>query len=306
MADRAAGGARVAFVGLGTMGLPMARRLVEAGYDLVAFDIDAARAAAASAQVAETAAEAARDADVVITSLPSPEAIDTVLFGDGGVHETAGAGATFIDMSTNAPRAARAIAARLAEAGVGALDAPVSGGPVGAANGSLSVMVGGDLELFERWQPLLAVLGRHVVRIGPSGTGQIAKLCNNLITAVTMEAISEACALAAEADVDADVLYGVLCNSVADSRVLRTRFPLPGADPSHPVNDGYAPLFMLDLLLKDLRLAVGLAEELGVDAQVAEAAAARYAQAQALGAGPLDYSAVYRLHDRARIGGATP
>jgi 3-hydroxyisobutyrate dehydrogenase len=289
---------RVAFIGLGTMGLPMARRLVDAGHDLVAHDLDPTRAAAASARVAASAAEAARGADVVITSLPSPAAIEAVLFGEGGIHETIAAGATFIDMSTNSPAGARALASRLAAAGVGALDAPVSGGPMGAANGSLSVMVGGDRELFERWQPLLAVLGRHVVHIGPSGTGQVAKLCNNLITGVTMQAISEACAVAAEADIDPGVLYGVLCNSVADSRVLRTRFPLPEADPAHPVNHGYSPLFMLDLLVKDLRLAVGLAQELGVDAPVAGAATARYEQAQALGHGPFDYSAVYLLNER--------
>jgi 3-hydroxyisobutyrate dehydrogenase len=158
-------------------------------------------------------------------------------------------------------------------------------------------MVGGDCELFERWQPLLAVLGRHVVHVGASGAGQVAKLCNNLITGVTMEAISEACAIATQANVDPAVLYGVLCNSVADSRVVRTRFPLPGADPAHPVNHGYGALFMLDLLLKDLRLAVGLAQELGVDAPVAGAAAARYEEAQSRGHGPLDYSAVYLLNE---------
>jgi 3-hydroxyisobutyrate dehydrogenase len=297
MADAAASHVRVGFIGIGTMGLPMARRLIDAGHELVAHDLDPARAAAASARVAASAAEAARGADVVITSLPSPAAIDAVVFGEGGIHETAAAGATFIDMSTNSPLGARALAARLAEAGVGALDAPVSGGSTGAENGSLSVMVGGDCELFERWQPLLAVLGRHVVHVGPSGAGQVAKLCNNLITGVTMEAISEACAIATQANVDPAVLYGVLCNSVADSRVVRTRFPLPGADPAHPVNHGYGALFMLDLLLKDLRLAVGLAQELGVDAPVAGAAAARYEEAQSRGHGPLDYSAVYLLNE---------
>src|SRR5262245_19717963 len=188
MADPTAERARVGFVGLGTMGLPMARRLVQAGHELVAYDLDRSSAAAASARVAASAAEAARGVDVVITSLPSPAAIEAVLFGDGGIHETIAAGATFIDMSTASPRAARALAERLADAGVGALDAPVSGGPTGAANGSLSVMVGGDRELFERWQPLLGILGRHIVHVGPSGSGQVAKLCNNLITAVTMEA----------------------------------------------------------------------------------------------------------------------
>jgi 3-hydroxyisobutyrate dehydrogenase len=305
MADPAASPICVAFIGVGTMGRPMARRLVDAGYELVAHDLDPARAAAATARVAASAAEAARGADVVITSLPSPAAIDAVVFGEGGIHETVAVGATFIDMSTNSPLAARELAARLADAGVRALDAPVSGGPTGAANGSLSVMVGGDRELFERWQPLLAVLGGHVVHVGPSGSGQVAKLCNNLITGVTMEAISEACAVAAEADVDPAVLYGVLCNSVADSRVLRTRFPLPGADPAHPVNHRYGALFMLELLLKDLRLAVGLAQELGVDAPVAGAASARYEQAQARGHGALDYSAVYLLHERAG-GDTTP
>lgn len=293
MPEHAANGGRVAFVGLGMMGMPMARRLVAAGYELVGCDLDAARAAALGSPTAASPAKAANGADVVVTSLPSPEIVETVAFGREGIHEGIAAGAAFIDMSTNAPAVARSLAERFAGLGVGVLDAPVSGGPAGAGDGSLTVMVGGPEPLFERWLPLLEVVGRLVVRVGEHGAGQVAKLCNNLITGVTMAAIGEACALSQRHGLDPAVLYALLRNSVGDSRVLRTRFPLAGADPAHPAAAGYSPLFMLELLLKDLGLALDLAEAAGVPVPVARAAAGRYEAAHAAGYGSLDYSAVY-------------
>jgi 3-hydroxyisobutyrate dehydrogenase len=296
MTRKRAARTRVAFIGLGTMGLPMARNLAAAGYRIVGHDLDPRRAAEAGGDVALSPAEAAGGADVVIASLPSPAAVESVAFGPGGVHGGIAAGATFIDMSTNAPARARDLAARFAEIGVGALDAPVSGGPAGAAEATLSIMVGGDAELFTRWLPLLRTLGRHVVRVGDSGAGQVAKLCNNQIAGATMAAISEACAVAAAASVDAGILYELLCNSTGDSRVLRTRFPLAGAGSGHPADNGYTPLFTLDLLLKDLRLALELAEGAGATTPLLRTVVDRYDAARAAGYGPLDYSAVYLLH----------
>jgi 3-hydroxyisobutyrate dehydrogenase len=287
---------RVAFIGLGTMGLPMARNLVAAGYRLVGHDLDPQRASEAGGEVALSPAEAANGADVVITSLPSPAAVEGVAFGAGGVHEGIAAGAAFVDMSTNAPARARDLAMRFAALGVGTLDAPVSGGPAGAKGGTLSIMVGGDAELFKRWLPLLRAMGRHVVRAGDSGAGQVAKLCNNQITGATMAAISEACAVAASESIDAAILYDILCNSVGDSRVLRTRFPLAGAGPGHPADNGYTPLFTLELLLKDLRLALELAEESGASTPLLRTVVDRYEAARAAGYGTLDYSAVHLLH----------
>jgi 3-hydroxyisobutyrate dehydrogenase len=269
---------RVAFIGLGTMGLPMARNLVAAGHDVVGCDLDPSKALE---QMAATPAEAADGADVAILSLPAPEVVERVasdlprdLF--------------LVDMSTGPP----ALARRLAETFDASLDAPVSGGPRGAADASLTIMVGGRAEDFARAEPLFGPLGRPV-HVGGPGAGQAAKLCNNLIAGVTMAAVAEACSIAAAEGLDAAALYHLLTTSTGDSRVLRTRFPLPGADPAHPSNSGYQTLFALDLIAKDLALAQALADGHGVKTPLAEAALGEYRAAQDAGRGQLDYSAVY-------------
>lgn len=275
--------ARVAFIGLGTMGLPMARNLAAAGHEVVACDLDPSRAEALGGPVAATPAEAAAGADVVVTSLPSPEAVEQVADG-------LPADAFFVDMSTGPP----ALARRLAERFEAALDAPVSGGPRGAEAATLTIMVGGRPEVFERAEPLLRSLGRPVLVGGP-GAGQTGKLCNNLIAGATMAAVAEACAVAVREGLDPQTLYDLLTTSTGDSRVLRARFPLPGVDPAHPSSKSYEPLFMLDLIAKDLALVL----ELAGDAPVAAAALDAYRKAQEAGLGWLDYSAVYLAKARA-------
>lgn len=272
---------RVAFIGLGTMGLPMARNLAAAGHELVGCDLDPERVRALGAGGAATPAEAAEGADVAILSLPAPEIVEQVA---GGLpHDV-----PLIDMSTGPP----ALARRLAEAFDSALDAPVSGGPRGADSATLTIMVGGPPEDFARAEPLLRALGRPV-HVGGPGAGQAAKLCNNLIAGATMAAVAEACALATAEGLDAATLYDLLTTSTGDSRVLRTRYPLAGADPAHPVASGYEPLFALDLIAKDLALAQALAEEREVDVPLAAVALEQYRAAQDAGLGHLDYSAVY-------------
>jgi 3-hydroxyisobutyrate dehydrogenase len=268
---------RVAFIGLGTMGLPMATNLLAAGHDVVGCDLDVARAQALGAPVASTPAEAAEDAELAFLSLPSPEAVALVA---GELPR----GILLVDMSTGPP----ALARRLAEEFEAALDAPVSGGPRGAESATLTIMVGGRPDVFARAEPLLRSLGRPVLVGGP-GAGQTAKLCNNLIAGATMAAIAEACAIAEREGLDPGTLYELLTSSTGDSRVLRTRYPLPGVDPAHPASNGYEPLFMLELIAKDL----GLALELADDAPVASAALAEYRRAQEAGLGGLDYSAVF-------------
>jgi 3-hydroxyisobutyrate dehydrogenase len=267
---------RIAFVGLGTMGLPMARHLLAAGHDVAGCDLDPARAEALGAAVAGSPAEAARGAEVAILSLPSPEAVETVA-------AQLPRDVLLVDTSTGPP----ALARRLADEFEASLDAPVSGGPRGAEAATLTIMVGGRPEVFERTEPLLRVLGRPA-HVGASGAGQAAKLCNNLIAGVTMAAVAEACATAEREGLDPALLYGLLTTSTGDSRVLRTRYPLPGVDPAHPSSNGYEPMFALDLIAKDLALAL----ELG-DAPVAAAALAEYRRAQAEGLGALDYSAIF-------------
>jgi 3-hydroxyisobutyrate dehydrogenase len=284
---------RVAFIGLGTMGLPMARNLVAAGHELVAVDADPGRAALLGVPVAATPADAARASDVALLSLPSPTAVEDVVLGSVGLRAAARRGFALVDMSTGPPALARTIAAELARAGMDSLDAPVSGGPRGAESASLTVMVGGSSEAFAARRALLQALGSLVVHVGPAGAGQAAKLCNNLIAGATMVAIAEACAVAERESIDPAVLYDLLTRSTGDSRVLRTRFPLEGVSPDHPASRGYEPLFSLDLMAKDLELALELAAEHGVAAPVATTSRERYREAQANGAGALDYSAVY-------------
>ena len=273
---------RVAFFGLGTMGMPMARNLVAAGHEVIGHDLDPARVAALGG--ADSA-----EAEVAIASLPSPEAVESVARGLVGSGVT-----TFVDMSTGPPGLARRLADELGAAGIDSLDAPVSGGPIGAEAGTLSVFVGGSEEAFARVEPLLVALGSVVVRIGGPGTGQVVKLCNNLMAGVNMVGISEACAVAERAGIDPATFYELVTKSTGDSRVLRTRFPLPGADPAHPANSGFEPMFMIDLIVKDVALACELAAEHGVDPAVARSALAAYRAAQEQGLGRLDYSAVFR------------
>lgn len=289
--------ARVAFIGLGTMGLPMARNLIAAGHEVIGVDVDPGRAELLGPPVAATPAEAAEAAGVALLSLPSPSAVEEVVLGAAGLRSRAPRGFAVVDMSTGPPELARTLAAELGRAGIESLDAPVSGGPAGAEAASLTIRVGGSREAFERQRALLEALGDLVVHVGPAGAGQAAKLCNNLIAGVTMAAIAEACAVAEREGIEPAVLYDMLTRSTGDSRVLRTRFPLAGASPEHPASREYAPLFSLDLMAKDLDAALALAAAHGVEAPVASASRARYREAQERGAGALDYSAVYTALD---------
>ena len=276
--------ARVAFIGIGTMGLPIARHLVAAGHDVVAHDIDPARSQALGASAAGSPAEAAADVEFAFTSLPGPASVRLVA---SEIAAAMPSGGVFVDLSTGPPALARELAEELAGVGLEALDAPVSGGPAGAAAATLTVMVGGGESAFARAEPLLRAFGRPFL-VGGAGAGQAAKLCNNLVAGVTMVALADACAIAEREGIDAALLYELLTTSTGDSRVLRTRYPLPGVDPAHPSSLGYEPLFTLDLIAKDLALALALGES-----PVAAAALAAYREAQEAGLGSRDYSAVY-------------
>lgn len=288
---------RVAFIGLGTMGLPMARNLVAAGHEVVGVDVDPGRAAELGAEAASTPAEAATQTDVALLSLPSPKAVEEVVFGSAGLAQAATPGFAVVDMSTGPPALARRLAAELGRVGIDCLDAPVSGGPRGAATGTLTIMAGGSECAFAAQQPLLEALGT-VAHVGPSGAGQATKLCNNLIAGATMVAVAEACALADREGIDPALFYDLVTRSTGDSRVLRTRFPLADVSPDHPASRAYEPLFSLDLMAKDLDLVLELAAAHEVDARVAATSRERYREAQTDGAGALDYSAVYTVLDR--------
>jgi 3-hydroxyisobutyrate dehydrogenase len=266
------------------MGLPIARKCLEAGHEVGGFDLDRHRVEQLGAAAWER-----EEADVLVCSLPDAEAVEQVA---ARVAER-GRPPVFVDMSTSPPSLARRLYSELADAGVASLDAPVSGGPMGAEAATLTVMVGGDAATFEHVRPVFDAVGRLVVHVGGPGSGQAAKLCNNLIAGATMAALAEACALAAEEGIDPRVLYELLSASTGDSRVLRNRFPLAGVADTHPSSRDWTPLFALDLMVKDLRLALALAAEKGIDATVAQAALAEYETAQVAGHGGLDYSGVF-------------
>ena len=284
---------QVAFIGLGTMGLRMARHLVAAGHEVVACDTDPARAAALGVATAATPAAAVSGADVALTSLPSVAVVEQVFLGSGGLREGARPGTVLVDMSTSAPTLARRIHQECLAAGIPVLDAPVSGGPTGADAATLTIMVGGAADSFERCRPLLELMGSLVRHVGGPGTGQAAKLCNNLMAGCNMVALAESCAIAQQEGIDPAVFYELVTASTGDSKVLRNRFPLAGVSDRHPASAEWTPMFMLDLIVKDMELARDLAVAHGLTAEMTSAALAQYRAGQQAGLGALDYSAVY-------------
>jgi 3-hydroxyisobutyrate dehydrogenase len=286
---------RIAFVGVGRMGRPMVRQLLAAGHEVVAFDLGAEALTAARADgcaAAGTAREAAEGAELAITMLPSPAAVEAAVLGPDGVAAGLAARSMLVDMSTAPPALARRLAAELEPHGVDVLDAPVSGGTIGAEAGTLTIMVGGETGAVERARPALEAMGRLVVHVGGHGAGQAAKLCNNLLAGVHMAALGQAVAVARREGLDPRTLYELVTNSTGDSRVCRTRFPAPGADDLHPVNRDFEPMFTVDLMEKDLSLAAELIGEHEIGGEPLASALAWYRRAQADGLGDLDYSAV--------------
>lgn len=299
-------GERVGFIGLGVMGKPMARNLLEAGLELVVHSRSPASVdelVAAGGARAETPSELSANADVVITMLPDTPDVERVLFGERGVGEGIRAGSLMIDMSTIRPSAARDFAGRLAGRDVAMLDAPVSGGERGAIDGTLSIMVGGPEDAFGRALPILRVLGGNVTHVGAAGAGQIAKACNQLIVASTIQAVAEALVLAARAGVDPAVVREALMGGFAGSRILEVhgRRMLEG---------DFAPGFRAVLHRKDARIVIETAEELGSPVPSFAVAADAFDALVEAGRGDLDHAAlVTLLEDAARVelaGGPSP
>ncbi|HZO76752.1 MAG TPA: NAD(P)-dependent oxidoreductase [Solirubrobacteraceae bacterium] len=289
---------RVGVIGVGRMGGPMARRLLAAGHQLTVCDPSEGAVqglCALGAGQAEDPAGAAAAAEITITCLPSPEIIESVVLGKRGVLAGALPDGIIVDMSTSLPSLARRLAGAGKERGVPVLDAPVTGGPRGAKAGTLAIMVGGDASAFERALPLFEAMGKVVRHMGPAGSGQATKLTNNVLAATHMAVLAEAVALARSEGLDPAAVYEIVSNGTGDSRVLRNRYPVPGVLPDAPASNEWAPLFPVDLIAKDVRLALTTAREHGLTLPVAEMALTRYREAQEAEFGELDYSAVARL-----------
>lgn len=281
----------IGFIGLGTMGRPMARNLLAAGYGLVFFarrDEVAEPFLEQGAQRASTPAEVARRADIVISIVTADDQLLEVALGPAGIVEGAASGKLLIDMSTVSPSTARLVAATLAERKMGFLDAPVSGGPWGAQQGTLTIMVGGSGDDLARARPVLEVLGRQIAHVGPVGAGQSLKLVNNMIGGGIMALVGEGLALARAAGIDLDQAIDVLMASSAASSLLEAR------GKSFILADRYEPGFKTALMRKDVALAVDLARTLEVPVPLAAAALQQYTAAVRQGCGEQDFASVAR------------
>ncbi|MCR9068934.1 MAG: 3-hydroxyisobutyrate dehydrogenase [Rhodobacteraceae bacterium] len=290
---------KIAVIGLGNMGAPMAANLAAAGHEVTGFDTAAPMPDGVMA--AASAAEAAKGAEVVMTMLPNGAILKSVA---SEVIPAMSPGAVLLDCSTVDVASAREVAAEAEAAGIGALDAPVSGGVGGAAAGTLTFMVGGSDAAFATAKPLFEIMGQKAVHCGPAGNGQAAKICNNMILGVTMIATCEAFALADKLGLDRQAMFDVVSTSSGYSWSMNAYCPAPGVGPTSPADNGYKPGFAADLMLKDLRLSQQAAEDVDADTPMGAAAAALYARfvEQEDGAGR-DFSAMLpRFESRNREG----
>ena len=250
----------VGFVGLGIMGRPMARNLMEAGYALVVHNRSPEKAeelAGEGATAAGSPREVAEGCDIIVTMLPDSPQVEEVLAGKGGVFEGVREGALIVDMSTISPVVTEELAAEAKERGASLLDAPVSGGDVGATEGTLSIMVGGDEDDFERARPLFEVMGKTVTHVGPTGAGQVTKAANQIVVALTIEAVSEALVLGSAGGVAPEKILDVLGGGLAGNKVMevkREKF----------LSHTFDPGFRSELHHKDLRIALAAGREYGV------------------------------------------
>ena len=264
---------KVGFIGLGNMGKPMALNLMAAGHEVNGFDT--APVEAEGLHILSTASEAAKGADVVITMLPNGAILRSVA---ETVLPAMSAGAVFLDCSTVDVDSARTVAAMAAEANVIPLDAPVSGGIGGASAGTLTFIVGGSEAGFEKAKPLFDIMGQKAVHCGPSGNGQAAKICNNMILGATMIVTCEAFALADKLGLDRQSMFDVVSTSSGYSWTMNAYCPAPGIGPTSPSDNGYKPGFAAELMLKDLRLSQQAAEMVDADTPMGKMAQNLYAQ----------------------------
>ncbi len=282
---------KIGYIGIGIMGRPMAGNLLKAGHRLYIHNRTSSKCdplAAQGATVCASAAEVAENAEVVFINVPDTSDVEQVIFGSDGISQSARAGLIVVDNSTISPSATRQFAQRLKEKGVEYLDAPVSGGDVGAQKGTLAIMVGGDEQVFGKCLPLLEILGSKVVRVGPVGMGQTTKACNQLFCALHMLACCEGISLAKKAGLDPAVMVNVVSSGAGGSWALANLGP-------KIVADDLDPGFMIDLLCKDLRLVMELAQEGELSLPGIELARSFFDKAQAEGLGRLGTQALCRV-----------
>jgi 3-hydroxyisobutyrate dehydrogenase len=290
--------ARIAFIGLGNMGLPMAVNLIKAGHQVEGVDVNPASVAKlkeAGGAPVEFAHVAAARADAVITMLPAGQHVRDVYLGPNGIVTAANPGTLLIDCSTIDVDSARAVAAEAEKKGLFMVDAPVSGGVGGATAGTLTFMVGGTAQAFQRAEPILSKMGKTIVHAGGAGTGQAAKICNNMILGISMIAVSEAFVMAEKLGLDHQKLFDISSKSSGQCWSLTTYCPVPGPVPTSPANRDYEPGFTTAMMLKDLRLAKEAARAVGAKAEMGAEAERLYSAYADSGEAGRDFSGIVRF-----------
>jgi len=290
--------ARIAFIGLGNMGLPMAVNLIKAGHQVEGVDVNPASVAKlkeAGGAPVEFAHVAVARADVVITMLPAGQHVRDVYLGTVGIVATANPGTLLIDCSTIDVDTARAVASAADAKGLFMVDAPVSGGVGGAAAGTLTFMVGGTAQAYQRAEPILQKMGKTIVHAGGAGTGQAAKICNNMILGISMIAVSEAFVMAEKLGLDHQKLFDISSKSSGQCWSLTTYCPVPGPVPTSPANRNYEPGFTVAMMLKDLRLAQEAARAVGAKTEMGAEAERLYSAYADSGEAGRDFSGIVRF-----------
>jgi L-serine 3-dehydrogenase (NAD+) len=288
----------IAFIGLGHMGLPMARNLLRAGYPLRVFDLVASavtQLAGEGAHPASSAADAVCGASIIISMLPASQHVESLYLSDNGLLSQIAAGSLILECSTIAPESARKVHQAAASHGLPMLDAPVSGGTAGAAAGTLTFMVGGAAATLEQARPIFAVMGSNIFHAGPDGAGQVAKVCNNQLLAVLMIGTSEAMALGVANGLDPAVLAQIMRQSSGGNWALEKYNPWPGVMPNAPASNGYNGGFMAELMAKDLGLAQQAAQSTASSTPMGSLALQLYRLLLKQGQGKLDFSAIQKL-----------
>jgi len=288
---------KIGFIGLGIMGLPMSRNLLKAGHELVVCDVNKAKVdelvadGAGKVTIAATPREAAAQVQLVITMLPNSPHVKQVVLGENGLIEGSKPGSVLIDMSSIAPLASREIAAKLAEKGIGFLDAPVSGGEPKARDGTLSVMVGGNKELFDRYYDVMKSMAASVVLTGDVGAGNVTKLANQIIVALNIAAMSEALVLATKSGVDPELVYKAIRGGLAGSTVLDAKAPLV-------MDRKFEPGFRVNLHIKDLANAIETGHELGVPLPLTSQVMEILQALKVDGMGDADHCSIARFYEK--------
>ncbi len=285
---------KVGFIGIGNMGGPMCRNIIKGGHDVTVFDLNPAAVKTCTdlgAKAAASPKEVASLVDVVMTSLPMPKDVEAVALGPNGIIEGIRQGTVYIDLSTNSPTMIRKIAAALAPKGVVTLDAPVSGGAIGAEKKTIAIMVGGDRAAYDRCMPVFESFGQNISFLGALGSGAIAKIVNNMLAFSNMASAAEGLMLGAAAGIDPEALNEVIRNSSGNSMAYR-------GVAYKTLNGDWTPTFTIDLAYKDLHLALELGDELGIPLPLGAQTHNLMRMARGLGYGGDDATALMRVYEK--------